>query len=233
MSICAIIQARMGSTRLPGKSMAELAGVPLAAHVIRRTKAAQMLGDGQIVLAVPDTPENAPLAELGLAEGVTVHRGSEDDVLSRFFWAAQRFPGRKVIVRITADDPFKDPALIDLACELFVIEWADQKKLDPPQYIHLGGPTWPIGLDVEVFTYAALEHAYRSAVRPEEREHVTAYIKREFGCWTLKDPMERGGAHKRWTIDTPEDLEFARKVYDELYPTKPLFGYDDILRAGF
>lgn len=232
MSTTVIVQARVGSSRLPGKVLAEIEGVPMLTHVLRRTKAAQF--PQHHILAIPDTPENDPLVAIGEAEGYRVHRGSELDVLSRFFWAAQLVPDANPIVRITADDAAKDWRLIDLACELFIVEWADPKPdVPPPVYMHLGGIYWGLGMDVEVFTRAALELAYRSAVLPSEREHVTEYIARMAGCWTIKDPKERATINTRLTVDTSEDLERMRAIYAALYHKDPLFSYDDILAAGF
>lgn len=235
VSIAAIVQARVGSSRLPGKVLADIEGSPLLAHVLRRVKAAAF--PQYHILALPDTPENDPLVPIGEAEGFRVHRGSEDDVLARMFWAAQLAPDANVIVRITADDPFKDPKLIDLACELFVVEWADPKNGErtggPPAYMHLGGITWALGADVEVFTRQALEVAYRSAVRKSEREHVTEYMARQFGSWTLRDPQSRRTINTRHTVDTQEDLDWARLVYADLYKKNPLFGYQEVCDAGY
>jgi spore coat polysaccharide biosynthesis protein SpsF len=233
MSVLLIVQARVGSSRLPGKVLELIEGVPLLTHVLRRARAANF--PQHHVLAIPDTPENDPLVAIGEAEGFRVYRGSETDVLSRFWWASQLFPEANPIVRITADDYAKDPALIDLACELFIIEWAtpqQEKKVDPPHYLHLGGIFWALGMDVEVFSRGSLDIAYRSAVLPEEREHVTPYIRRQFGVWTLKDPQERANINTRLTIDTPEDLERARAIYAMLYAKDPLFGYDAVLSTG-
>ena len=232
MTVALIVQARVGSSRLPNKVLAEIEGVPMLTHVLRRAKAASF--PQTFILAIPDTPENDVLVPIGEAEGFKVYRGSELDVLARFFWAAQLAPDASVIVRLTADDPLKDPALIDLASELFIVEWANpsEKAGGPPVYMHLGGIYWPLGLDVEVFTRQALEAAYRGAVLPEEREHITQFIARMYGTWTLRDPQQRGNINMRWTVDTPEDLERVRAIYAKCYAADPLFGYDAALRAA-
>jgi spore coat polysaccharide biosynthesis protein SpsF len=253
MSVLALIQARMGSTRLPGKSMALLSGVPLIEHVVRRVRAASLVQDVMVCTTTnPADDELAAHVDGLLADdaddrepdddnrqlAVDVFRGSENDVLGRMYWASQRYPSSQCIVRITADDPFKDPALIDLAITAFLLEWGrtaddDDEALLPPQYLHLGGLTWALGMDVEVFTRDALNLAHTHAHSTYEREHPTEFMKRSLGVWQLKDVPTRRDMNTRYTIDTAEDLEFARKVYDALYPANPLFGYDDIIAAGF
>lgn len=231
----ALVQARMGSTRLPGKCMADLCGSPVLAHVLRRVKAAEMVK--HTVLAIPDTPENDVLAELGKAEGVDVYRGSEDDVLGRLFWASQLHADDVVLCRLTGEDACKDPLLIDRAITAFVSEWGrwqeekeERNAQPPPQYLHLGGPTWPLGMDVEVVTRLAFGLAYQNATLPDDREHAgMPYIRRQYGVWTLKDDPCRRTATTRLTVDTPEDLAFVRGIYEALYPQNPLFSYPEIL----
>lgn len=227
--ICAIVQARVGSTRLPGKVLQEIEGVPLLTHVLRRTKAAKKVA--HFVLAIPSTSENDPLVAIGEAEGFTVYRGDETDVLARFWWASQLYPDDKIIVRITADDPYKDPTLIDLACEMFLKEWEAPTEKSP-HYLNIGGPTWPVGMDVEVFSRGALNVAHQLAQDPAEREHVTLYIAYRFGSWTLRDPFQRRSVATRWTIDTQDDLDMARLVYAELYAKNPVFGMEELCEAG-
>lgn len=231
-SIVAIVQARVGSTRCPGKVLAELEGVPLLVHVLRRACAVPM--PMPVILAIPRSQENDRLAVLGETEGVRVYRGDEEDVLARFYWAAQLVPEALAIVRLTADDPFKDPELIETAAELFLQEWAHPRpEIAPPPLMHLGGVTWPLGLDVEVFTRAALERAFHEATDPYDREHVTPWMARTLGCYMIRNPWGRGTINDRWTIDTDADLAFARDVYRRLYPKSPTFGYQAMIAAGY
>lgn len=230
MSVLAIIQARVGASRLRGKTLLDLCGEPVIAHVIRRVRAAEAVQD--VMLAIPETPENDSLAAIGATEGVQVFRGPEDDVLTRYFRAAQLAPEAEVLVRITGEDVFKDPALIDYAVTGFLVEWAEPRAdgTPSPHYLHLGGETWPLGCDVEVFTREALATAHRGAVTADDREHVTPWMRRELGVWVLKNGTPHPG---RWTLDTHEDWAFVQEVYGKLYATDPLFGYEAMIKAGY
>lgn len=220
--VVAIVQARMGSTRLPGKTLALLAGKPMLAHILERVAAVSLLD--KVVVATTHLPEDNPIAELAEDMGFLVYRGAVNDVLDRFYQAARQHQARTV-VRITADDPFKDPYLL----EAMLWFWLDTY----PAWDYLSNtlePTYPEGLDLEIFSWEALETAWKEAVRPSDREHVTPYIWRHphrFRLYSWKG--ERDLSHWRWTVDYPEDLRFARAVYERLYPQKPLFGMEDIL----
>ena len=232
MTILAIIQARVGSTRFPEKVLAPLAGIPLVTHVIRRVCATET--PIRVCLAIPDTPENDRLAEIGKAEGVLVYRGHEHDVLARYWWASQLVPDADCIVRVTSDDPFKDPWLIDAAVNLYLTEWADQRpNILPPEYVWLGGPTWPLGCDVEVFSRKALDLMHTTVTAAAEREHVTLWGRRNLSPWVIRNPTGMGDYHARWTIDTVQDYAFAVKAYDALYADNPLFGFRELAAAGW
>lgn len=227
-SVLAIVQARVGATRLPGKVLADLEGSPVLAHVLRRVNAAESITHR--VLAIPDTAENDVLAAIGVSEGFDVYRGSESDVLSRFWWASQLYPDDKTIVRVTGEDVCKDPALIDLAVGMFLDLWENPTH-ESPHYLNIGGPTWPVGLDVEVFSRGALNAAHQRATDPLDREHVTTFIQREGTSWTMRDPHQRSSMALRLTIDSAEDLEFMRAIYAKCYKANNLFGYDEMLAA--
>ncbi len=220
--IVAIIQARMGSTRLPRKTLAPIVGRPLLAHILERVQAADLID--QVVIATTHHPDDDAIEALGQEMGVTVYRGSVDDVLDRFYQCARQV-GAHTIVRITADDPFKDPQLIQAMLSYWVETY--------PSYDYLSNtlePTYPEGLDIEIFTFQALAQAWKEATLPSDREHVTPYIWRHpqrfrLFSWT----QERDLSRLRWTVDYPEDLAFARAVYERLYPQKRLFLMADIL----
>lgn len=234
MSLLAIIQARMNSRRLPGKSMLPLAGIPLIEHVVRRVQATTMPMD--VIVATSESTSDDPLAAHVESLGVRVYRGSEEDVLARFYWAAENFPEAEAIVRVTADDPFLDPELIDAVTGLFLAEWASPRipSREPPDLMGIGmGPSWPQGLNVEVFTRAALTDAFKLASAPEDREHVTKWMAEHCQCWFARNHFNIGGQHLKWDIDDPHDYAFALRVYNDLYPTNPLFGFRAMIAAGY
>jgi spore coat polysaccharide biosynthesis protein SpsF len=223
--IVAIIQARMGASRLPGKPLLDLGGQPMLQRVVTRTRRARLL-DG-LVVATTTEAEDAAIAEYCRTQDLPFYRGSLHDVLDRFYQAA-RLQAAEVIVRITADCPVIDPALIDAATALLIEGWP-QVTLDfaatrlPPPWRR----TYPIGLDVEVCTFAALERAWREADQPYHREHVLPYLYE--GVTLDAAPVARGVSRRgfriaqlnhhpdcgalRWTVDTAEDLELLRQVY--------------------
>ena len=214
----AIIQARLGSTRLPGKVLADLGGAPLLARMIERLRAARTLAG--IVVATPDTPADAPLRALMGGLGVDCFAGSERDVLARYAGAAAACAADP-IVRLTADCPLIDPAIVDRCVETF---------LSTPgcDYAGLGG-AFPDGLDTEVIAARALAHVHREAYLRSDREHVTPYIKsrpHEFRCVTVPFPAPLGAA--RWTVDEPRDLELVRAVFARLHRPGEVFGWQDI-----
>ena len=218
--ITAIIQARVGSTRLPNKVFAELGGRPLISHVVERVMRARNVA--KVVLATTVNPLDDPLADWARAQGVALHRGSEEDVLARFHGAAVEH-GASVVVRITADDPFKDPRVIDQVIQLLQDRGAAFCYNNKP-------PTFPEGLDTEVFTFEALDAAHREASEAFDREHVTQYLYRHperFPQANLTSGQEL--SHLRWTIDTEPDLAMARAVYDALYAPGKVFLMEDIL----
>lgn len=222
MKTVAIIQARMSSTRLPGKIMADLEGRPLLARVVERARAARSLD--QVTVATTDCAADDRVAEFCKIEQIPVFRGSEDDVLDRFHQAAEKFHAN-VVVRLTADCPLLDPAVIDRVVRSF-----QQGHYD---YVsNTLEPTYPDGLDTEVFSAAALEKAWREAKLKSEREHVTPYIWKNPGLFRLlnvKNDTDLSGL--RWTVDEPQDLELVRRIYRDL-SVKGIFGMGDVLDAS-
>ncbi len=216
--VVALIQARMGSTRLPGKSLALIGGRPLLQHVIERAQAAETVHD----VVVATTWQLADRAIHDLAERCGAHcfAGSVDDVLDRFYQAAW-LSHASIVVRLTADDPFKDPAIIDRVVH---------QLLDHPDLDYVSNtitPTFPEGLDVEAFRFQALDRAWRLATLASDREHVTPFIWRQPKHFRIAQITNRRDlSDLRWTIDYPQDLAFARAIADRL-PGNPVM--DEIL----
>lgn len=220
MKTVAIIQARMGSTRLAGKSLLDIEGQPLLGHVIDRTKASRLVDE--VVLATTTGVEDAVLVSYAQSKGINAFRGSVHDVLDRFYQAALASHA-DVIVRITADDPFKDPEVIDLVI---------RRLLDSPELDYASNtitPTYPEGLDVEVIRFPALAKAWREAKLPSEREHMTPYIWKNPTIFKIANVVHEKDLSKlRWTLDYDADLEFARVIYRRLYRGQ-VFGMGEIL----
>jgi spore coat polysaccharide biosynthesis protein SpsF (cytidylyltransferase family) len=214
----AIVQARIGSSRLPGKVLADVAGAPLLARMIERVRAARTLAG--VVLAIPTGPRDRPIAALAWTLGVPCVAGPEDDVLARYAKAAAA-SGADPVVRLTADCPLIDPELIDRCVEAFVAE----RGLD---HVSLGG-AFPDGLDVEVIAARALARAHAEARLASEREHVTPYVWKRpdvFRCRHAAFPGDLGGM--RWTVDEPRDLALVRAIYARLYRPGAVFGWRDV-----
>lgn len=209
MTVAAIVQARMGSTRLPGKVLADLAGRPVLAWVVERAR--RIPGVDVVVVATSDRPEDDPLVGAARELAAPVVRGSERDVLGRFVLAA-RAHDAAVILRVTADCPLLSPSVQGAALERFQVGDVD--------YVN----TWqarrhlPRGLDAEVFSRDALEAAGAEATLPPDREHVTPYLHRNDAGTFRVASIDLGGelSHHRWTVDEPADLELMRRIYGAL-----------------
>ncbi|MEJ2263544.1 MAG: glycosyltransferase family protein [Anaerolineales bacterium] len=205
----AIIQARMASSRLPGKVLLDIAGQPMLVRVVERSGKAKTL-DGVVVATTIDPSDDA-IAELCAERGYSYYRGSAYDVLDRYFQAACAFRAG-VVVRITADCPVIDPGLIDQAVVELNQSGADfvANRLPPPWH-----RTYPIGLDLEVCTFHALERAWREGDQPHQREHVMPYLYEKEGRFqAIQIDHDPDYGHLRWTVDTREDLELIRRVYE-------------------
>lgn len=218
--IVAIVQARTGSTRLPGKVFLPLCGRPLIWHVFNRLSNAHLLDD--CILATTVNPGDDALQQWAEENKFRFFRGSEDDVLARYYHAAVE-TGADVVVRITADDPFKDPGIIDEVVQFFLDNQLDFASNNNP-------PSYPEGLDVEVFTMAALELAQKNAADPFEREHVTQYFYRNPSLFKQANyPYTEDISYLRWTLDTEEDYKMAKLVYDQLCRPDQIFLFKQIL----
>lgn len=218
--ITAIVQARTGSTRLPNKIFVDLCGKPLIWHIINRLKYSKLID--KIVVATTTNPNDEKLVKWCNDNNIPAFRGSEDDVLSRFFFCAKEHKS-SIIVRITADDPFKDPKIIDQVIDVLINEALDFAYNNNP-------PSFPEGLDTEVFTYDALKIAYDNAKDIYEREHVTQYMYRHPEIFKQKNiSYKENISYLRWTLDTSEDYILINNIYSALYQDNELFYMNDIL----
>ena len=261
----AIIQARMSSTRLPGKVLREIAGKPMLAHVFERARRAKLVDD--VVLATTTDSSDDPVAEFCVERGYNFTRGSLNDVLDRYYQAAKQYDA-EIIVRLTADCPVLDPGIVDQAISVIasgrtkfglaqqalsddekiaaLIKFARNdiafdfvaNRLPPPM-----GRSFPIGLDTEVCTFAALERAWKEADQKHQREHVMPYLYENTILTTDHSQLATGTSPRgfrialvnhvpdfgslRWTVDTPEDLQFIRQVFARFDHGD--FGWKDIL----
>jgi spore coat polysaccharide biosynthesis protein SpsF len=221
--VVAIIQGRMSSSRLPGKILADIAGQPMLGRVFIRTSRAAFVS--QTFFATTTDPSDDPVAEYCDFSGIPFTRGSLYDVLDRYYQAAKQAKA-DVVVRITADCPVIDPGLIDNVVNTLLEDEYDFvcNRLPPPWH-----RTYPIGLDVEACTFKVLEKAWREARKPQHREHAMPYFYEGVELTRQSRTLEMGTSPRgyniallhhtadfgdyRWTVDTPEDLEFMRQVY--------------------
>lgn len=221
MTTVIIVQARMSSTRLPGKVLLPLAGKPMLIRLIERLGRVQRAH--AIVVATTTNVADHPIVDECALLNVPCFRGSEHDVLSRYAEVA-RLHAADVVVRITSDCPLIDPALIDLV----ISSYHGQGGSD---YVsNMLPPTWPYGMAVEVFSARALEEAQAEAAQAAEREHVTPFIywrPERYRVRNVASPVDL--SHHRWTVDTPEDYELVRRLFETLYPVHPQFSQDDVL----
>ncbi len=221
MKVLALIQARMGSTRLPGKVLKDLYGKKILEIIIERVSMSSFVD--QIVVATTVEEEDYLIEEWCSLNNLACFRGSENDVLDRFYQAASLYNG-ELIVRITADDPLKDSKIIDKAIALF----KKDKKLDYCSNTIM--PSYPEGLDVEVFTFRALEEAWIKAKLPSEREHVTPYIWKNHDYFKTKNfEYKEDLSNWRWTLDTPKDLLFFEKIFFE-YKNNISVDFEEVIK---
>jgi len=219
MRTVAIIQARMGSSRLPGKVLADIGGRTMLARVLDRVSKAR--GLSEVVVATTTGSADDDIVGECDHRGIAVWRGEEDDVLDRYYHAAKAFCA-DAVVRITADCPLIDPEVIENLVDRF-----DQ---DRPDYAsNTLVRSYPRGLDVEVIDLAAIEKAWTEAKRTYERVHVTPYIHQNPQLFTLLSVVGAEDCSRyRWTVDVPADLDLVRCIYAAL-GTERDFGWQDVL----
>ncbi|MEI6490944.1 MAG: aminotransferase class III-fold pyridoxal phosphate-dependent enzyme [Verrucomicrobiota bacterium] len=208
MKVVGIVQARMGSTRFPGKVMQPIHGVPMIELLLRRLATSRTLD--KILLATSVDPCNKPLAEHAHSLGYVCYQGSENDVLDRYYQAA-KLSSADVVVRITGDCPLVDPALVDEVVRGFLAAKVDY-------FSNVAPPTYPDGLDIEVFSFAALERASREASKSLDREHVTPYLREgpSFARSSIQNNEDLSSL--RWTVDEPADLEVVARIFAHFSP---------------
>ena len=221
MSVLCILQARVSSTRLPGKVLKPILGEPMLARQIERIARAQRVD--ALTVATSDQASDDGVAALCERLGVECFRGSLDDVLDRFYQAAE-LSGPSHVMRLTGDCPLTDPAILDALVELHLAGGFEYSS-------NVEERTYPDGLDAEIFRRDLLVRAWRDATSPYEREHVTPFMRQaepEGHRGHLRDVIDR--SNLRWTVDFPEDLAFVSRVFEELYPSDPGFGAEDVHR---
>jgi spore coat polysaccharide biosynthesis protein SpsF len=198
----------MGSTRLPGKALADLGGQPMLARIVKRVAPARCLD--QLVVATTRLPKDDPIESLARDLGVPCFRGEEQDCLDRYYQAATQHRA-DIVVRLTGDNPLVDHHFVDWVIGQYAAsepacDYADTSR----------SRTFPVGLSVEVFAFEALEAAWEADADPQHREHVTPFIyahPERFRLLHLASPHNY--SHLRWTVDTPQDLELVRRIYGQ------------------
>jgi spore coat polysaccharide biosynthesis protein SpsF len=225
VKVLAVVQARVGSSRLPGKVLMDVAGASLLVRMLERVRAARSLD--HVVVATSDLPADRPIVELCHANGIPCFAGHPTDLLDRHLGAAREFGG-EVVVKIPSDCPLVDPRIIDRVLGVY--------RSDPDRYdfvSNLHPQSYPDGNDVEVMPLPMLELAYKEATKPHEREHTTPFF------WDQPDRFRIGNVRwesdrdlsmsHRFTVDYIEDLDFVRAVFQQLYRPGSVFSLDEIL----
>jgi len=219
----AIIQARMGSSRLPGKVMKNIAGKPMLAHVCERIRRSKLIN--HIVVATTDELADDPIAFFCEENNIPHFRGKQFDVLDRYYQASLLFKAN-IIVRITADCPLVDPEMIDDVIQSFINQKVDfaANRLPPPWK-----RSFPIGLDIEVCSFFALEKAWKEATLEFEREHVMPFLYDHPNRFkTLLIHHEPDYGNRRWTVDTQQDFDMVEKIIEHFHPIND-FSWVDVL----
>lgn len=208
MKTIAIVQARIGSMRLPNKVMRLINGIPMIELLLCRLSNAKRIN--QIILATSDAPGNQPLVDHVLKLGYEVFQGSENDVLDRYYQAA-KLHRPDTVVRITGDCPLIDPELVDSIISAYESQNVDYLSNILP-------PTYPDGLDTEVFSFRALERAAKEAIMPAEREHVTPFIRKSGHFKTANFSHSKDLSKERWTVDEAADFQVIASVFNHFHP---------------
>ncbi|MDY7003480.1 MAG: glycosyltransferase family protein [Cyanobacteriota bacterium] len=222
MKVVIIVQARMTSTRLPGKVLKKVLGKSLLEYQIERLRRVKLANE--VVIATTINEVDEPIVQLCNSLSVPYFRGSEEDVLSRYYETAKAHQA-DVIVRITSDCPLIDPGVIDRVIRFYINYQTE--------YDYVSNSlerTYPRGMDTEVFSFKALQEALKEAIAPPEREHVTPFIHRQPQRYNLASVNYlENQSHHRWTVDTPEDFELIKRILEAIYSKLPDFTLKDCL----
>lgn len=226
MKILTIIQARRGSSRLPDKVLMPILNKPVLLHQIDRVKVSKL--HGELVVATTREPMDDAIVELCDQHNISVFRGHSTDLLDRHYQTALQHHA-DAVVKIPSDCPLIDPNIIDEVLQYYI---SHSSQFDFVSNLHPA--SWPDGNDVEIMSFNTLEKAWKEATRPLEREHTTPYIwenpdKFKIGEVVWNKGVDLSTSH-RWTLDYPEDFQFIKTAYEELYPKNPLFTLNDILQ---
>jgi len=222
MKTVIIVQARMGSTRLPGKVLKKIMGRPLLEYQIERLRKINHIDD--IVIATTTDQNDQSIVNLCMELNCSYFRGSENDVLLRYYDAADAF-NAECVVRINSDCPLIDCNVVER-----VVNHYHSNVIQYDYVSNIIEPSYPIGLHTEVFSQAALELANNNAVDPVEREHVTPYIYRNPEIFKIDSvALDADLSHYRWTVDYPEDFYLIEHIIKDLYPLKADFDMFDII----
>jgi spore coat polysaccharide biosynthesis protein SpsF len=222
LNVVIIVQARTGSTRLPNKILKEVMGKPLLEYLLERLKRVKKADT--ICVATTTKPQERPILDICSRMSVGTFRGSEEDVLERYFLAAQEWKA-DAVVRITSDCPLIDPVEINKLIEYYI------DHVGKYDYVsHSLERSYPAGMEAEIFSFEVLEKANQEAKSGPEREHVTLYFRERPEVFRLANlAYKEDQKDYRWTVDTPEDFELVAKIIENLYSVNPEFSLDDIL----
>lgn len=219
--VLAVLQARMSSSRLPGKVLKPILGKPMLERQVERLNRSREID--KLIIATSNNPEDDAIAGLGDKLGIGCFRGDLANVLDRFYRACRPYSA-DTIVRLTGDCPLTDPAKIDELIRFY--------RTGPHDYVtNCARPCLPHGLDAEVFSMDALETAWQNAALPSEREHVTPFLKNPengFSVGHLEYPDTH--SHLRWCVDRPEDFDLVKIIFEKLHPANNSFTTSDIIR---
>jgi spore coat polysaccharide biosynthesis protein SpsF len=222
MKVVIIVQARMTSTRLPGKVLKKVLDKPLLEYQIERLRRVKLADEVVIATTINETDE--PIVQLCNSLSVPYFRGSEEDVLSRYYETAKAHQA-DLIARVTSDCPLIDPEVIDQVMKLYI----DHQT----EYDYVSNSlerTYPRGMDTEVFSFKALQEAFLEATALPDREHVTPFIHRQPQRYSLASVnYSENQSYHRWTVDTPEDFQLIKKIIEAIYPKLPDFTLRDCL----
>ncbi len=234
MRVAATIEARMSSSRLPGKVLMELQGAPMLARLVERVRRAKRVDE--IIVATTTNPADDPVVDLARSHGVTFFRGSEEDILDRVLHAAMTY-GADLIVELTGDNPLIEPLLIDAMVAFYLdndLEYVANTAMRHTTRWEKE-PTFPVGTSVEIFSTELLSRVATWTQDPLDREHVSSYIfdrpeKFRLGAFEAVDEFD--ACHRpdiRLTVDTDADMRLVREIYGRLYPANPAFSLMDVV----